>query len=89
MTDAAVLDIVNQMLIVSLKLAAPVLICSLVVGVAISVLQAATQVQEMTLTFVPKLLAIAAVLALLGPWMMHTVVNWTSGLFGHLELYAR
>jgi len=89
MTDAAVLDMVNQMLLVSLKLSAPVLICSLVVGVAISILQAATQVQEMTLTFVPKMLAVATVLALLGPWMMQVVVNWTAGLFGHLELYAR
>ncbi len=89
MTDAMVLQLVNQMLVMGLKLSGPVLVTALVVGVAISILQAATQVQEMTLTFVPKMIAVGLVVALLGPWMIHVLVNWSAGLLGHLEVYAR
>jgi len=88
MTDTMVLHIVNQMLLVGLKVVAPVIGTALLVGVAVSVLQAATQVQEMTLTYVPKMIAVGVVVALLGPWMLHSLVNWAASLFGHLELYA-
>jgi flagellar biosynthetic protein FliQ len=89
MTDATVLHLVNQMLLVSLKICGPILAVALVVGVGISVLQAATQVQEMTLTYVPKMIAVALLVALLGPWMLHVLMNFTTGLWGHLETYAR
>jgi flagellar biosynthetic protein FliQ len=88
MTDATVLHLVNQMLLVSLKVAGPVLATALVVGVGISILQAATQVQEMTLTYVPKMAAIALVIALLGPWMLDVMVSFAADLIGHLENYA-
>lgn len=88
MTDTVVLHLVNQMLLMALKLSAPVLVVTLVVGVAVSILQAATQVQEMTLTFVPKMLVLALVLALLGPWMLNSTASWAASLIGHLELYA-
>jgi len=89
MTDTAVLHLVNQMLLMALKLSAPVLLATLVVGVAVSILQAATQVQEMTLTFVPKMVVLALVMALLGPWMLNSTASWAASLIGHLELYAR
>ncbi|NSW54865.1 MAG: flagellar biosynthesis protein FliQ [Armatimonadetes bacterium] len=89
MTDTLVLHLVNQMLLMALKLSAPVLLATLVVGVAVSILQAATQVQEMTLTFVPKMVVLALVMALLGPWMLHSTASWAASLIGHLELYAR
>jgi len=89
MTDASVLHLVNQMLIVSLKVSAPLLATALVVGVGISILQAATQVQEMTLTYVPKMAAVAVVIALLGPWMLHIMCNYSADLIGHLDRYAR
>ncbi len=83
-----VFELLNHMLLASLKISAPVLLTALVVGVAISVVQAATQVQEMTLSYVPKIVAIALVMALLGPWMLHTMVNYSTGLLGHLDHYA-
>ncbi len=89
MTDTVVLHLVNQMLLMALKLSAPVLLATLVVGVAVSILQAATQVQEMTLTFVPKMVVLALVMALLGPWMLNSAASWAASLIGHLELYAR
>ncbi|MBP8951905.1 MAG: flagellar biosynthesis protein FliQ [Armatimonadetes bacterium] len=89
MTDTVVLHLVNQMLLMALKLSAPVLLATLVVGVAVSILQAATQVQEMTLTFVPKMVVLALVMALLGPWMLNSTASWAASLIGHLELYAR
>jgi flagellar biosynthesis protein FliQ len=88
MTDATVLNLVNQMLLLCLKVSAPVLATALVVGVFISILQAATQVQEMTLTYVPKMAAIAVVFALLGPWMLQVMMSYASDLLGHLDMYA-
>lgn len=88
MTDAMVLHLLHQMLMVSLKVCGPVLMTALVVGVGISILQAATQVQEMTLTYVPKMIAVAAVVALLGPWMLHTMVQFSAHLIGNLQHYA-
>jgi flagellar biosynthetic protein FliQ len=79
--DTAVLDIAAQALTISAKLAVPILVVSLVVGTIISLLQAVTQVQEMTLTFVPKVLAIAAVLMVSGGWMLNELVEFTRGLY--------
>lgn len=81
MTDAAVLDIAREALTVSAKLALPLLLVSLVVGTIISLLQAVTQVQEMTLTFVPKVLAIGMVLMVGGGWMLNTLVEFTRRLY--------
>ena len=88
MTDATVLQLVHQMLLVSLKISGPLLAAALVVGVAISIVQAATQVQEMTLTYVPKMIVGALVLVVLGPWMLQVMVNFSAGLIGHLERFA-
>ncbi|MDR2659447.1 MAG: flagellar biosynthesis protein FliQ [Spirochaetaceae bacterium] len=66
-----------QVLIIS----APLLISALVVGLVIAILQAATQIQEQTLTFVPKILVILLILALLGGWMFTTLANYTEELF--------
>ncbi len=81
MRDAQVLDIARQALIIAAKLALPILAVSLVVGTLISLLQAVTQVQEMTLTFVPKVLAIAAVLMITGSWMINELLSFTRGLY--------
>ena len=81
MTDAAVLDLARQALLISAKLALPILVVSLVVGTLISLLQAVTQVQEMTLTFVPKVLAIVLVLMLSGGWMLNEMADFTRQLY--------
>lgn len=84
MNDTAVLDIAMKSMMISAKLAAPILIVSLVIGVGVSLLQSVTQVQEYTVSFVPKLLGIAVVLALTGSWMLHEMVSFTQGLFASL-----
>lgn len=81
MTDAQVLDILRGAIEISTKLAAPILTASLAIGVGISVLQVVTQVQEMTLTFVPKLVGIAGILVIGGNWMMREVVTWVTLLW--------
>jgi flagellar biosynthesis protein FliQ len=88
MTDTTVLQLVNGMMLMGLKLSAPVLVTALTVGVAISVVQAATQVQEMTLTFVPKIIAIAIVVAVFGPWLLQSITSYAAGLLGNLQQYA-
>ena len=70
------LELVNQLLWNSLIVAAPVLAAALVVGLLISVLQVATQLQEMTLSYVPKLLVAALVLIALGPWMINRITQF-------------
>jgi flagellar biosynthetic protein FliQ len=81
MTDAGVLDLAQRAIAITMLISAPVLGVGLVVGLLVSVFQAATQIQEMTLTFVPKIVAVAAVLVLFGPWIMRSMVNFTSKLF--------
>ena len=80
MDDSTVMVIVVDGLKVMLLLGAPMLLSALVAGLLIAVFQAATQINEVTLSFVPKMLALAAVLALLGPWMIGLLVNYTREL---------
>jgi flagellar biosynthesis protein FliQ len=81
MEQGAVLDIARQGVEVALMVSLPILAVSLFVGLLVSVFQAITQVQEMTLTFVPKVLGIAVVMALLGSWMLTTLVQFTHTCF--------
>ena len=81
MTDTLVIDIAIKALMVTAKLAAPILIVSLAIGVVISLLQTVTQVQEVTLTFVPKLAGVAVVILVAGNWMLHEIVNFTTNLY--------
>ena len=81
METSAVLDIAVQALWVSAKLAAPVLITALVVGFAISVLQSITQIQEVTLSFVPKAAAVGVVLLVTGHWMITEMISFTNAMF--------
>lgn len=89
MNEAAVTALATQAISVAFKVAAPVLLTALAVGVVVSVLQAATQIQEMTLTFVPKVIAIAIVMLLTGPWMMRTMVAFARELFGMLPTLVK
>ena len=81
MDSNAVLDLSMQALIITGKLAAPVLITSLVVGFAISLLQSITQIQEVTLSFVPKALAVAIALVVCGNWMISEMIAFTHVAF--------
>ncbi len=86
-TDA--LELARRSIWVALQLILPILTLSLIVGVIISLFQAVTQIQEQTLTFVPKILLTAGALVVLGPWMLHTMVGFTAGLFAGLPSVVR
>jgi flagellar biosynthetic protein FliQ len=81
MTDAQVIEIISGAFAVASKVAGPILMTALFVGVTVSLLQTITQIQEMTLTFVPKLVAMGLVVLFSGRWMIRTVVTWVEGLW--------
>lgn len=81
MTPESVLTIASESLTVTALLAAPMLLVTLVTGVVIGVLQAATQINEMTLSFIPKLLALMLTLLIAGPWMLQLIIGYTRNLF--------
>ena len=86
MTPEAVLDIGTQGLLIAAKLAAPLLITALVVGFAISLLQSITQVQEVTLSFVTKIVAVALALLIAGNWMISEIVQFTEMMFDRIPM---
>ncbi|GGD00432.1 flagellar biosynthetic protein FliQ [Tersicoccus solisilvae] len=89
MNTSAVLDIGLQSLLIAAKLSAPVLVTALVVGLAISLLQSITQIQEMTLSFVPKAIAVAIALLVSGHWMITEMVGFTHDMMDRIpELLA-
>ncbi len=81
MSDTAVIQVILQAIIVTTKLAAPVLATSLAIGLLVSLAQSVTQVQEITLTFVPKLAGVALVLVVAGHWMLGQLVGFTNDLY--------
>lgn len=85
MNTDAVMDIAINAMSVAITLAAPILLISIVVGLAVSIFQATTHIQEQTLTFVPKVLSIVGVLLLLGPWMISVLTNFITELFTNMN----
>lgn len=81
MTPESVMTLGYEAMKLSLMLAAPLLLVALVTGLIISLFQAATQINEMTLSFIPKLLAVFATLVIAGPWMLDTVLDYMRNLF--------
>ena len=81
MNPVDILDIGREMLWVVTILSAPILGVALAIGLFIGILQAATQIQEMTLSFIPKLASVAAVLFLVSPWMLRVLVDFTQQLY--------
>jgi flagellar biosynthesis protein FliQ len=84
MSDVEVLQVLTGALAVSARIAGPLLLVALVLGVTVSLFQAVTQVQEMSLTFVPKLAGVALVLVFAGNWMLAELVTWVQTLWGTL-----
>lgn len=89
MTPEFVTSIARETIEVILIISLPVLIAGMAIGLLISVLQAVTQIQEMTLTFVPKIIVVFVVLLILSPWMMEVMVNYTSRIFTGIPEYIR
>lgn len=84
MTPETVVTIGQQAVEMTLMLSAPLLLSALVIGLVVSIFQAATQINEMTLSFIPKLLGIFLVLIFAGPWMVNTMVDYIQRLFGNI-----
>jgi len=89
MSPELVMGVARQALQVTLLVSLPILGIGLVVGVVVSLVQAATQIQEMTLTFVPKIIAIFVGLVLLLPWIMNQLTSFTLEIFNNIPNYVR
>lgn len=81
MTPETIMTIGQRALEITLMLSAPLLIAALMIGLLVGVFQAATQINEMTLSFIPKLLGMAATLVIAGPWMLKLIIGYTRELF--------
>ncbi|RZS91440.1 flagellar biosynthetic protein FliQ [Motilibacter rhizosphaerae] len=84
MNDSAILDIGLQTMLLAAKLSAPMLVTSLVIGFAVSLFQSVTQIQEQTLSFVPKALGVGVAILLTGNWMLHSLIAFTHELFNRV-----
>ncbi|ADQ05375.1 flagellar biosynthetic protein FliQ [Caldicellulosiruptor owensensis OL] len=89
MNTELVLEIARQAILTAFYVAGPILLVSMVVGIVISILQAATQINEQTLTFVPKLIAIALSLLIFGQWMLAKVVEFTRYLWVNINQFIK
>ena len=85
MEAGVVMDIATNAMITAIMIAAPVLGVSIIVGLAVSIFQATTHIQEQTLTFVPKVLAIVGVLILFGPWMITVLTTYITELYSGMN----
>jgi flagellar biosynthetic protein FliQ len=89
MTESAFIDFLQRALWLILILSAPILVVNLLVGIAISIFQAVTQIQESTLTFVPKLLTSFLCMVILGPWMTRMIISYGQEVFQQLVVMGR
>ncbi len=88
MTDAGVLELAQRAVALTLMICAPTLGVGLLVGLLISVFQAATQIQEMTLSYVPKIAAVTVALIVCGPWMLRSLVTFTTKILTSLPSFV-
>jgi flagellar biosynthetic protein FliQ len=87
MSSEFIIGLAGQAVFTVLKVSAPMLLIGLVVGLLISIFQATTQIQEQTLAFVPKIIAVLLALLLFGPWILSTLVDFTYGILNNLASY--
>ncbi len=81
MTEQLVLDIALETIMVTMKVAAPALLATLVIGLVVSIFQAATQINEQNLTFIPKVIAMGAAIVICGPWILRLLMSFTVNMF--------
>jgi flagellar biosynthesis protein FliQ len=84
MNDSAVIEIALQAMIITAKMCAPILLTALAIGFGISLFQSVTQIQEVTLSFVPKIIGVGLAILLSGNWMLSSMINFTQQLFEQL-----
>jgi flagellar biosynthesis protein FliQ len=88
-TEDVVLKLGEQAIKVTAMVSAPILLSTLVIGLIVSIIQAVTQINEATLSFIPKMIVVGVVIMLAGPWMVDTMTNYTAGLFEGLVTMVR
>jgi len=81
MTPETIMTIGQRALEITMLLAAPLLLAALIIGLLVGVFQAATQINEMTLSFIPKVIGMGATMVIAGPWMLKTIISYTRELF--------
>jgi flagellar biosynthetic protein FliQ len=84
MTQDTVVSVAVSAMELALKVGAPIMLVGLVIGLGVSVFQAVTQIQEQTLSFIPKILGLVVVIVVAGPWMLGEIVSWTQELYGSI-----
>lgn len=89
MDQGMVIELAQRSLMTVIYVSAPMLGLSLIVGLAVSIFQATTQIQEQTLTFIPKILAVLAGVAIFGSWMMKILIEYTQGIYLNINQYIR
>ncbi|MGN0378080.1 MAG: flagellar biosynthesis protein FliQ [Butyrivibrio sp.] len=89
MTEGQVMDVVRQALFLIIECAAPLLIISLVVGLVISIFQTLTSIQEQTLTFVPKIVAVFVGMMIFGTWMLNNITEFMEELWSNFNMYIK
>lgn len=87
MNESVIIDIARQALFIVIKTSAPMLLISLVIGLIVSILQTVTSIQEQTLTFVPKFIAVFLIIMLCGGWILTTLRDYMVGLFNNFGYY--
>lgn len=81
MTDQTVIDLGSRAIMIAMQVAAPILLAAMITGVIVSIFQAATQINEQTLSFIPKVLGITAAMIICGPWIMQVMLGFTIDIF--------
>jgi flagellar biosynthesis protein FliQ len=89
MGEGWVMDLIKSAMETTLLVGGPLLLVALLVGLLVSIFQALTQINEATLTFIPKILAIGGTLLIMGPWMLRVLTTWTTGLYENIDVYLR
>lgn len=87
--DQQVIDVMRSAILMILKISAPLLLMALVVGLAVSVFQTTTSIQEQTLAFVPKIVAVFLALIIFGPWMMNTLLEFINSVYRSFNMFLR
>ncbi len=89
MNESMVIELGQQTLYTILILSAPMLAVGLLIGLAVSIFQATTQIQEATLAFIPKIIGIFASIVIFGPWLLSVIINFTAGLFNNMSSFIQ
>ncbi|QZY56764.1 flagellar biosynthesis protein FliQ [Crassaminicella profunda] len=89
MSEGQIIELLQQAMLNVILLSAPMLVLGLIVGLAVSVFQATTQIQEQTLAFVPKIISVLVAIIVFGPWILNTIVDYTQDLFMNLNNFIQ